>query len=59
MRGDDRIECLDDRMPELLLNPTAFRQSLFDAVDAAVTLSRIVVAGVDDDQIRRHVGEKP
>ena len=51
MLGVDVIERLDHRVPELLLHPPALRQSVLDAVDAAVTLARVVVAGVHDDQV--------
>ena len=47
------VERLDHRVPELSLHPPALRQSVLDALDAAVAL-RVVVASVHDDQLVGH-----
>ena len=54
----DRIKGLNDGTPDPSLDPSAFRRARFDVVDAAITLLRIIVAGIDDDQTRRGCGEK-
>src|ERR1043166_5034038 len=44
--------------PQLLRNPTALDHSSFDSGDAAVTLLRIVIAGIDHNDVVRHPGEQ-
>src|SRR5689334_12116644 len=43
---------------QLLRNPTALDHSIFDSGDAAVTLLRIVVTGIDDNHIIRNVSKQ-
>jgi hypothetical protein len=43
------IKGLYNWSPQLLRNPTALGQSIFDSGDAAITLLRIIVARIDDD----------
>src|SRR6185369_13368404 len=54
----DIIKGLYNWSPQLLRNPTALDRSVFDSGDAAVTLLRIVVAGIDDNYVIRHSGEQ-
>ena len=49
----DVVECLDDRTADLLRDPRALRLTILDRSDATVT-ARIVVAGVDHDDLGRH-----
>src|SRR6185369_12092905 len=52
------VKGLYNRSPQLLRNPTTLDRSVFDSGDAAVTLLRIVVAGVDYNYVIRHSGEQ-
>ncbi|AKA21940.1 hypothetical protein PCL1606_04860 [Pseudomonas chlororaphis] len=45
------IECLHHWPSQLVCHPTAFGRARFDLIDPAITLSGIVVAGIDDDDI--------
>src|SRR5215471_6832989 len=49
MSGVNIIKGLYDRLPQLLRNPTALYQAIFNSGDAAISLLRIVVGSVDDD----------
>src|ERR1044071_7764353 len=52
------IKGLYNRSPQLLRNPMTLDRSVFDSGDAAVTLLRIVVAGIDYNYVIRHSGEQ-
>src|SRR4030095_12474195 len=57
--GEDVVECLDDRSPELLRDPLAVEHASLNRIDAAIAKLRIVVAGIDHDDAVRHVREQP
>src|SRR5215831_6151677 len=49
MCGVNIVKGLYDRLPQLLRNPAALGQAIFDSGDAAISLLRVVVGCVDDD----------
>jgi hypothetical protein len=57
MSGVNVIERFDHWPAKLLLDPPALRDARFDRLDAAVALAWVVVAGIDDDDPVRRIGE--
>jgi len=51
------VPCLDDGTTDLLTHPNTFRLAAIDLGDCTVT-ERIIVGGVDHDDVDRHVVEE-
>ena len=58
MRRVDIIERFDHGMAELLLHPAALGVAVFDCGNASVALLRIIISGVNHDDVRPDVAKK-
>src|SRR5215831_9983845 len=54
----DIVECLDDWPAQLLRDPAALNSPTFNPINPAITLLRIVVAGIDDHYTIRRTFEQ-
>src|SRR3954468_1679203 len=50
--GIDVVEDFNDRVSQLLFDPAAFRQSIFDAFNFSIALAWIIIAGINHDLLR-------
>ena len=57
--GEDVVERLDHRTPDLLRDPLAVEHAAVDRIDPAIAKLGMVVADIDDDDAARHVREQP
>jgi hypothetical protein len=46
------VEHLNYRVAQLLFHPPALHQSVLDTLDFSIPVARVIVPGIDDNQIR-------